>query len=52
MWAEYLYGTRRYVLRHFPHLVLYLLRDARVIIVAIAHGKRRPGFWAKRVLTG
>ncbi len=51
MWAEYVHGTRRYVLRHFPYLVVYLLQETRVEIVAIAHGRRRPGYWAKRVMT-
>ena len=50
MWGDYLHGTRRYVLRHFPYLVVYLLDEARVIIVAIAHGRRRPGYWSKRVV--
>ncbi len=49
MWADYLHGTRRYVLRHFPYLVVYLLHEARVTIVAIAHGRRRPGYWSKRI---
>ena len=42
MWAEYVHGTRRYVLRHFPYLVVYLLQETRVEIVAVAHGHRRP----------
>jgi toxin ParE1/3/4 len=50
MWTEYLNGTRRYVLRHFPYLVVYLLNEARVEIVAIAHGRRRPGYWSKRTV--
>jgi plasmid stabilization system protein ParE len=50
MWGDVLHGTRRYVLRHFPYLVVYLLDEARVIIVAIAHGRRRPGYWSKRVV--
>jgi plasmid stabilization system protein ParE len=49
MWAEYLYGTRRYVLRHFPFVVVYLLNESRITIVAIAHGRRRPGYWKERI---
>lgn len=48
-WAEHLYGTRRCVLRHFPYVVVYLLNETRVEIVAVAHGRRRPGYWAERV---
>jgi plasmid stabilization system protein ParE len=50
VWTEYLYGTRRYVLRHFPYLVVYLLHDDQVKNVASAHGRRRPGYWSKRVV--
>jgi toxin ParE1/3/4 len=49
MWSSCLHGTRRFVLRHFPYLVVYLLTETGVKIVAIAHGRRRPGYWKKRV---
>ncbi len=49
MWADYLHGTRRYLLRHFPYVIVYLLRENRVNIVAVAHGRRRPGYWKKRL---
>lgn len=51
MWTEYVHGTRRYVLPHFPFLVVYLLHETRVAIVAVAHGRRRPGYWAERIKT-
>lgn len=51
MWAGYLHGTRRYVLRHFPFLIVYLLSESQITIVAVAHGRRRPGYWKERILT-
>ena len=48
-WPEYLYGTRRYLLRHFPFAVVYLVDPDVVTIVAVAHSKRKPGYWRKRV---
>jgi toxin ParE1/3/4 len=49
MWPEYVHGTRRYLLRHFPFLVVYQVNKARIEIVAIAHARRRPGYWSERV---
>ena len=47
-WSTYLHATRRYLLRRFPFAVVYRLRPSVVQVVAIAHGKRRPGYWRKR----
>jgi plasmid stabilization system protein ParE len=46
-YATYLYGTRRYILRNFPFSIIYLDRDS-IEIVAIAHHKRKPGYWKAR----
>lgn len=37
MWGDYLHGTRRYLLRHFPYLIVCILYESRVHIVAVAH---------------
>ena len=47
-WPTYLHGTRRYLLRRFPFAVVYRVRPSMVQVVAISHGKRRPGYWRKR----
>ena len=41
-------GTRRYYLRHFPYTVLYEVLGAKVTVFAIAHQRRRPGYWQDR----
>ena len=41
-------GYRRLNLRVFPHYIAYILRGETIWIVAIAHGHRRPEFWADR----
>lgn len=46
---EYAVGTRRYLLRRFPYLVVYRTFEATIQIVAVAHGRRRPGYWQGRV---
>ena len=47
-WPGYIFGTRRFVLQAFPFSVVYLEDPNLVRIVAIAHAKRRPGYWRKR----
>ncbi len=48
-WPKYLHGPRVYRLRHFPFLVVYQELPTSVLVVAVAHGKRRPGYWRKRL---
>ncbi len=42
-------GFRHFVLAEFPHSIIYSLEHDRVWIVAIAHHKRKPGYWLERV---
>lgn len=35
--------------RRFPYLVVYVERAERLIVIAIAHTKRRPGYWQDRL---
>lgn len=45
----YLSKTRRILLRRFPFFVVYRIRsDDNVQIVAVAHARRRPGYWRER----
>ena len=48
-WAAYLYGTRRYLLEQFPFVVVYRVTEHRIEFVAVAHGHRKPGYWADRL---
>jgi plasmid stabilization system protein ParE len=43
------FGTRRAVLRKFPYLIVFRETATSVEIVAVAHGRRRPGYWRDRV---
>ena len=40
--------TRRVLVQRFPYQVVYRLSADEIVIVAIAHLKRRPGYWRKR----
>ena len=48
-WLSATKGTRRYLLRRFPFAVVYRELPSVIQIVAVAHGRRRPGYWKKRV---
>ncbi len=47
-WKRHLGGTRRSMLPSFPFAVIYRERDDRIEIVAVAHHRRRPGYWIGR----
>ena len=51
-WPAFVHGTRRYLLRRYPFSVIYSIERDRILIVAIAHGRRRPGYWASRLSAG
>jgi len=47
-WPSYDHGTRRFLLHRFPFSVVYRVRGGHVLIVAVAHAKRNPGYWRRR----
>ena len=47
-WSPYLGGTRRYLFHRFPLFVVFRETATRIEIVAVAHGRRRPGCWLGR----
>jgi toxin ParE2 len=46
---QHLLGTRRCVLRRFPYLVIFQARGTSWFVVAVAHEKREPAYWQKRL---
>jgi hypothetical protein len=41
--------TRRCRLRRFPYAVIYAREPEGLLIVAVAHLHRRPGYWRERL---
>ncbi len=41
--------AQRALTRKFPSAVVYLEQPDRVWILAVMHGKRRPGYWKSRL---
>jgi toxin ParE1/3/4 len=39
---------RRYVVRIFPYVILYSIEPEYVLILAVMHCKREPGYWRAR----
>ena len=40
---------RRFVLPRFPYSVIFAVRADELFVIAVAHDKRRPGYWRGRV---
>jgi len=40
---------RRAPLRRFPFLLIYAHSAEEIVVVAVAHQRRRPGYWRRRV---
>jgi len=40
---------RKLVLDRFPYYLIYALSGETVYVVAVAHEKRKPGFWLERI---
>ncbi len=41
-------GIRRRLLRRFPYGLLYRVDAEEIVIVAVMHLRRRPGYWRVR----
>lgn len=47
--VEILPGIRKRLLRKFPYSLIYTIGRDGVLILAVAHHSRRPGYWVGRV---
>jgi toxin ParE1/3/4 len=48
-WPTYLSGTRRYILYRFPFSIIYLETFDAIQVIAVAHHRRKPGYWRQRL---
>jgi plasmid stabilization system protein ParE len=42
-------GVRAFVIGTFPYTMYYVIRPDRIVVAAISHHRRRPGYWRKRL---
>jgi putative addiction module component (TIGR02574 family) len=48
-YPKYLFGTRSYKIDRFPLLIVYHYDGYSGEVLALAHAKRRPGYWQRRL---
>jgi plasmid stabilization system protein ParE len=48
-YPPHLYGTQRVVLMKYPFSIVYRELLHEIQVVAVAHSKRLPGYWAERL---
>jgi plasmid stabilization system protein ParE len=48
-WPRVGKGLRRCLLSTFPYQIIYRIEGDSIRIYAVAHVKRRPGYWNKRL---
>ena len=48
-WARISANIRRCPIRRFPYDVLYHVQADEIVIVAVMHHHRKPGYWKKRL---
>jgi plasmid stabilization system protein ParE len=39
---------RRKVVERFPYVVFFTVEGDTVVVIAVAHARRRPGYWTSR----
>jgi len=47
-WPAGSHGTRRFLLQRFPFAIVYRELPAAIQVLAIAHARRKPGYWKQR----
>jgi toxin ParE1/3/4 len=40
---------RRFAVPRFPYSVIFAARGEELFVLAVAHGRRRPGYWTERL---
>ncbi|MBI4691403.1 MAG: type II toxin-antitoxin system RelE/ParE family toxin [Nitrospirae bacterium] len=48
-WPIYEIKYRKILVRRFPYSVIYEIRDTSLVVMAVAHGHRKPGYWKNRI---
>jgi len=48
-WAVIEDGIRKFLIVKFPYKILYMIDPDTIVIIAVAHHKRKPGYWRSRI---
>jgi plasmid stabilization system protein ParE len=49
LWRERRGGYRRVNCPVFPYYIPYFIRGEKIIVAAVAHARRKPGYWRDRL---
>ena len=49
MWTPSIEGTRCKRMERFPYSIFYVIRNGRIVIVAVSHQARQPEYWIERL---
>ena len=44
--------VRKLVLKKFPYNLIYYASESEIVVVAVAHHKRKPNYWRDRLADG
>ncbi len=47
--AEIEPDIRRFLLHRFPYSLIYGIEEDTIVVIAVAHDHREPGYWSDRV---
>lgn len=47
-WPAYEKTYRRVLVRRFPFSLIYQVRETDIVVLAVAHNHRLPGYWKNR----
>ena len=50
-WHPYTSNTRRCLTRRFPYGVVYQILESEIVVIALVHSSRKPGYWRDRLGT-
>ena len=48
-WRPFERDVRRCLTRRFPFSVLYTIEEDYILIIAVMHASRKPGYWRSRI---
>jgi toxin ParE1/3/4 len=44
------HGGRRKNLDRFPYFLIYVIENGEIVVAAVSHAHRNPGYWRNRLL--
>jgi plasmid stabilization system protein ParE len=50
-WPKFDDQRRKMILRKFPYSIIYEIIDQEIVVLAVAHGRRRLHYWRERTKT-